>query len=185
MGNFTTLTLTSSQKAGCVTHGTLYGSLLLLFSHSVLSNALWLHGLLHTRLPSPSRSPGVCSNSCSLNQWCHQAPRPLSSPSPPALNLSHIRVFSNDLALHIKWPKYWSFSLSNEYSGLISFRIDWFDILYCAHLCMKYSLVSLIFYRELDDPISSPALTTAGFVTLNKSFYLSVSSSVFKKGGQC
>ena len=50
---------------------------------------------------------------------------------------------------------------------------------------MKYPLVSLIFYRELDDPISSPALTTAGFVTLNKSFYLSVSSSVFKKGEQC
>ena len=44
-----------------------------------------------------------------------------------------IRVFSNDLALCIRWPKYWSFSLSispsNEYSGLISFRIDWFDLL--------------------------------------------------------
>ena len=44
-----------------------------------------------------------------------------------------IRVFSNELALHIRWPKYWSFSLSicpsNAYSGLISFRIDWFDLL--------------------------------------------------------
>ena len=44
-----------------------------------------------------------------------------------------IRVFSNELVLHIRWPKYWSFSfstsLSNEYSGLISFRIDWFDLL--------------------------------------------------------
>ena len=42
-----------------------------------------------------------------------------------------IRVFSNELALHIRWPKYWSFSfsLSNEYSGWISFRIDWFDLL--------------------------------------------------------
>ena len=44
-----------------------------------------------------------------------------------------IRVFSNESVLHIKWPKYWSFSFSicpsNEYSGLISFRIDWFDIL--------------------------------------------------------
>ena len=44
-----------------------------------------------------------------------------------------IRVFSNELALHIRWPKYWSFSFSispsNEYSGLISFRIDWFDLL--------------------------------------------------------
>ena len=41
-----------------------------------------------------------------------------------------IRVFSNDSVLHIRWPKYWSFSFSiNEYSGLISFRIDWFDLL--------------------------------------------------------
>jgi len=42
-----------------------------------------------------------------------------------------IRIFSNELALHIRWPKYWSFSISptNEYSGLISFRIDWLDIL--------------------------------------------------------
>ena len=44
-----------------------------------------------------------------------------------------IRVFSNELALHIRWPKYWSFSFSNrpscEYSGLVSFRIDWFDLL--------------------------------------------------------
>ena len=51
-----------------------------------------------------------------------------SPPSPPALNLYSIRVFSNESALHIKWPKYWSSSFSispsNEYSGLISFRID-------------------------------------------------------------
>ena len=58
---------------------------------------------------------------------------PMSSPSPPAFNLLSIRVFSNELALHIRQPKYWSFSFSispsNEYSGLISFRIDWFDLL--------------------------------------------------------
>ena len=53
---------------------------------------------------------------------------PLSSPSPPALSLSQLRVFSNESAFHIRWPKYWSFSISpsNEYSRLISFRIDWF-----------------------------------------------------------
>ena len=49
------------------------------------------------------------------------------------LSIFHIRVFSNELALHIRWPKYWSFSFSislfNEYSGLISFRIDWFYLL--------------------------------------------------------
>ena len=61
-----------------------------------------------------------------------QASYLLSSPFPPASIFPSIRVFSNELALYIKWPKYWSssFSLnpSNEYLGLISFRIDWFDL---------------------------------------------------------
>ena len=87
------------------------------------------HGLQHTRLPCPSLSPGVCSNSCPLNQWYHLI---LCHPDLllPTVFLS-ICVFSNELALCIRWPKYWSFSISpsNEYSGLISFRIDWFDLL--------------------------------------------------------
>ena len=41
------------------------------FSHSVVSNSLWPHGLQHTRLPCPSPTPGACSNSCPLSQWCH------------------------------------------------------------------------------------------------------------------
>ena len=68
--------------------------------------------------------------------WVSDAIQPshlLLSPSPPALNLSSIRVFYSGLALCIKWPNYWSFSFSispsNEYSGLIFFRIDWFDLL--------------------------------------------------------
>ena len=60
-----------------------------------------------------------------------QPSHPLWPPSPPPSILPSIRDFSNELALHIKWPNYWSFSInpSNEYSGLISFRIDWFDLL--------------------------------------------------------
>ena len=62
-----------------------------------------------------------------------QPSHPLSSPSPPAWIFSSIRVFSNESVLRIRWPKYWRFSysirLSNEYSGLISFRIDWFNLL--------------------------------------------------------
>ena len=62
-----------------------------------------------------------------------QPSHPLLSPSPPALNLSSIRVFSNKSALCFRWPKYWSFSFtispSNEYSGLIAFRIDWSHLL--------------------------------------------------------
>ena len=58
---------------------------------------------------------------------------PLPPPSPFVLSLSSIKVFSNEWTLHIRWPKYWSFSFSispsNEYSGLISFRIDWFELL--------------------------------------------------------
>ena len=61
-----------------------------------------------------------------------QPSHPLSSPSVPAFNFSSIRVFFNDLTLPIMWPKYWSFSFSispcNKYSGLISFRIGWFDL---------------------------------------------------------
>ena len=62
-----------------------------------------------------------------------QPSHPLLSPSPPALNVSQLQVFSNESALRIKWPKYWSFSfnisLSNEHPGLIFFRMDWLDLL--------------------------------------------------------
>ena len=65
--------------------------------------------------------------------WVSDAiqPSPLLSPFPPASIFLSIRVLSNELVLCIRWPKYWSFSISpsNEYSGLISFRIDWFDFL--------------------------------------------------------
>ena len=61
-----------------------------------------------------------------------QPSHPLLSPSLPAFNFPRIQVFSNELALHIRWPKHWniSFSISpsNEYSALISFRMDWFDL---------------------------------------------------------
>ena len=62
-----------------------------------------------------------------------QPSHPLSSSFPPAFYLSQHRVFSNESVLHIRWPKYWSFSFnissSNEYLGLISFRMDWLDLL--------------------------------------------------------
>ena len=70
---------------------------------------------------------------CPLSQWCYlNISLPVPS-SPPALSFPRIRVFSIESALHIMWPKYWSFNFSinpsNEYSGLISFRIFWFDFL--------------------------------------------------------
>ena len=82
-------------------------------------------------IPGPSLFPGVCSNSCPSSRWCHLI---LCCPLLllPSIFPS-IRAFSNESALCIRWPKYWGFSFnispSNEYSGLICFRIDWFDLL--------------------------------------------------------
>ena len=81
----------------------------------------------------PSPTPGVYSDSCPLSRWCHPT---ISSSVVPFSSCPHfpsIRVFSNESALHIRWLKYWTFSfnisLSNEHSGLISFRMDWLDLL--------------------------------------------------------
>ena len=80
-----------------------------------------------------SPSPGGCPSSCSLNQWC----RPAISSSDTLFSfcpdLSQQQDFSNETSVCIRWPKYWSFRLSispcTEYSGLLSLRIDWFDLL--------------------------------------------------------
>ena len=98
-----------------------------------LSDSLRPHGLQHARPPCPSPAPGVYSNSCSIESvmpsnhlilCCPLLLLPLIFPS--------IRVFSNESGLHIRWPKYWSFSFNispfNEYSRLSSFRMDWLDI---------------------------------------------------------
>ena len=92
---------------------------------------LWHHGLQHAKFPCPSLSPGVCSNSCLLSQWCH----PTISSSVAHLSSCHQSFpapgsFQWVSSLH-QVAKCWSFSISpsNEYSGLISFRIDWFDLL--------------------------------------------------------
>ena len=98
------------------------------------TNSFQPHGLQHTTLPCPSLSPGVCSNSsCPLSRWYPSNHLTLCLPfSLLPSTFPSIRVFSNELVLPIRWPKYWSFSFSisrsNEYSGLISFRIDWFDL---------------------------------------------------------
>ena len=109
---------------------------------SVAQSCLTLqpHGLQHTRPPCPSPTPGVYWNSCPLIQWCH----PTLSYSVVSFS-SHLQsfpasgkdgkswVFSNESVLHIRWPKYWSFSFNispfNEHSGLIFFRMDWLDLL--------------------------------------------------------
>ena len=96
-----------------------------------MSDSLRPHGLQHARLPCPSPFSGACSN---LSIESVMPSNPLVLCHPLLLSVfPNIRVFSNESALHIRWPRYWSFSFSispsNEYSGLISFRIDWFDLL--------------------------------------------------------
>ena len=96
-----------------------------------MSNSLQPHGLQDTRSPCLSLSPRVCSNSCPLNWWCY--PIISSSVTPFSSCPPSFPVFSKELALCIRWSKYWSFSFSispsNEHSVLISFRIDCFDLL--------------------------------------------------------
>ena len=111
------------------------------FSCSVVFDSLRPHGLQHARLPCPSPAPGACSNSCPSSRWC------LPTISRPLLLLPSIfpsiRVFFNESVLHIRWPKHWNFSFSispsNEYSGLIPFRIDWLDILAVQRLSRVFS----------------------------------------------
>ena len=98
-----------------------------------MSNSLWPRWLQQARLPCPSLSPKVFSNSHPLIQWCH--PIIASSVLPFSSCLQSCSA-SGSFAMSqsfIRWPKYWSFSFSispsNEYSGLISFRTDWFDLL--------------------------------------------------------
>ena len=89
-----------------------------------------------------------------------QPSHPLSSPSPPALNLSQHQGLSNESALHIRWPKYWRFSFnispSNEHPGLISFRMDWLDLLAVQgtlkSLLQHHSLKALFFGTQPYDP---------------------------------
>ena len=68
----------------------------------------------------------VCSNSCPLIQWCHPTISSSVVPFSFCFNLSQHRVFSSESTFHIRWLKYWSYSISpsNEYAGLISFRVN-------------------------------------------------------------
>ena len=151
------------------------------FSHSAMSDPLWPHRLHHARLPCPSPTPRACSDLCASSQWCHP------TIFQPLLLLTSIfpciKVFSSESALHITWPKYWSFSFSispsNEYSGLISFRIDWFDLLavqetlknLLQHHSSKASILrhSAFFTVQL----SHPYMTTGKTIALTRWTFVS------------
>jgi len=110
------------------------------FSHcSVMLDSLWPHGLQHARLPCLSPSLGACSNSCPLSQWCHpniSSVIPFSSclqSFPASGSFPRNRFFtSGGLSIGA------SASASSEYSGLISFRIHWFDLLAVQGTCKSF-----------------------------------------------
>ena len=98
-----------------------------------MSDSLWPHELQHTRPPCPSPTPRVYPNSCPSSWWCHPT---ISSSVIPFSSCVQSFLESGsfpELVLCIRWPKYCNFSFSitpsNEYSGLTSSRIDWFDLL--------------------------------------------------------
>ena len=83
------------------------------FSFSVMSISLQLRGLQHTRLPCPSPTPGVHSDSCPSSQWGHPAISSSVVPFSSCPQSLPAWVFSNESTLHMRWPKYWSFSLAS------------------------------------------------------------------------
>ena len=114
-------------------HGTLSRiQLMLLFSCLIMSDSLWPHRLQHSSLSCSLLTPRVSSSSHSLSRWCHPTISSSVTPFSSCPQSFPVSVFSNKLTLHIRWPKYWSFifsiSPSKEYSGLVSFRIDWLDL---------------------------------------------------------
>ena len=103
------------------------------FSCSVVSNSLRPHGLQHARLPCPSPTTGACSNSCPSSRWCHPTISSSVNPFASSLHSFPTSGLFQCLSSSHQVVKYWSFSFSispsKEYSGLISFRMDWLDLL--------------------------------------------------------
>ena len=142
-----------------------------------MSDSLQTHGPQHARPPCPSPTPGIHPNPCSLCRRCH----PTISSCHPLLFLpsifTSIRVFSNESALCIRWPKYWSFSFnispSNEHPGLI-FRMDWLDLLavqgilksLLQHHSSKASILWCLAFIIVQ--LSHPYMTTGKTIALTR-----------------
>ena len=145
-----------------------------------MPDSLRPHGLQHARPPCLSPTPGASQTHVHGVSDAIQLSHSLLSPSPPAFNLSQNQVFPNEFTLCIRRPKYWSFSISpsNQYSGLISFRIDWLNLLavqgtlksLLQHHSSKASILqcSAFFMVQLSHPYMTTrktiALTTRTFV---------------------
>ena len=149
------------------------------FSRSAVSDSLRPHESQHARLPCSSPTPRVSSDSMSIELvmpsshliLCRSLVLlPLIPPS--------IRVFSNESTLHMRWPKYWNFSFSispsNEHPGLISFRMDWLDLLAVQgtlkSLLQHHSSKASIFQHSafFTLQLSHPYMTTGKTIALTR-----------------
>ena len=139
-----------------------------------MSDSLRPHESQHARPPCPSPTPRVHSDSCpSVMPSSHLIlgrPLLLLPPIPPS-----IRVFSNESTLHRRWPKYWSFSFSiipsNEHPGLISFTMDWLDLLAVqgtlkSLLQHHSSKAAILWCSGFTVQLSHPYMTTGKTITL-------------------
>ena len=136
------------------------------------------HELQHTRPPCPSPTPRVHSNSRPSSQWCHLAISSSVVPSSSCSQSFPVSESSNESSLHMRWPKYWSFSFSispsKEHPRLISFRMDWLDLLavqgtfksLLQHHSSKASILrrSAFFIVQ----ISHPYMTTGKSIVLSR-----------------
>ena len=154
------------------------------FSHSVMSNSLNCKesnpmNCIRPGFPAHLQHPGLAQTHVQQVGDAIQPSHPLSSPSPPS-----IRVFSNESTLCMRWPKYWSFgfsiSTSNEHPGLISFRMDWLDLLavqgtlksLLQHHSSKASILwCSAFFRV---QLSHPYMTTGKTIALTSTWALHI-----------
>ena len=152
------------------------------FSHSVVSESLRPRKPQHARPPCPSPTPGVHRNPCPLGWWCHPTISSSVVPFSSCPQSFPASGSSNESALRIRWPKYWSFSFKtspyNKHPGLISFRMYWLDLLtaqrtiksFLWHHSSKASIFrcSAFFIVQLSHPYMTTgktiALTTWNFV---------------------
>ena len=152
------------------------------FCSSVVSNSFQPHGLQYNRLPCAITNSWSLLKLMPIELVTPSNHLILSSPPPPAFNLSQDQGLSNESALGIRWPKYWSFGFNispyNEYSGLISFRMDWLGLLavqgtlksLLQHHSSKASILqhSALFIFQL----SHPYMTTGKTIALTRQTFV-------------
>ena len=141
-----------------------------------MSDSLWPHEPQQARHPCLSPTPEVYTNSCPLSQGCHPA---ISSSVIPFSSCPQVLpVFSNESTLRMRWPKYWSFNFSispsTEHPGLISFRMDWLDLLAVQgtlkSLLQHHSSKASILQRSVffTVQLSHPYMTTGKTIVLTR-----------------